>query len=172
MKLNPVFLLIALLVQLAILGAMVAQKGPAKWSDTTILLKVAPYDPYSVLSGYYAVLTYDISRLSDVNGWDLIADETIEVYVELHPGDDGAYHAHQVFDQYPVVSREDAVVLKGKRDRSLIKYDIETYYVEETKRHEVDSYLRSTEGQNYAEIGVDSRGNATIRALHLGGGTY
>lgn len=171
MKLNPIFLIVALLVQLAILGSMVAQKGPAKWSDTAILLKVQPYDPYSVLSGYYAVLTYEISRPANLEGWQEVF-QAPEVFVELHPGDDGAYHAFHVFDHYPVVSREDAVVMKGVPSKSQVKYDIETYFVPEAKRDEVAKQLRDPEAQSYAEIGVDSQGNATIRALHLTGGTY
>lgn len=171
MKLNPLLLIVALLIQFAILGSMVAQKGPAKWSDTTILLKVEPYDPYSVLSGYYAMLVYDISRPANLPGWDKAFDAA-EVYVELHPGDDGAYHAFHVYDHYPVVSREDAVVIRGNPSKSQVKYDIETYYVPETKRQEVAEQLWDLEVQSYAEIGVDSRGNATIIALHLSGGKY
>ncbi len=57
-----VYFILALTVQAAILAAVPAKQIYTRLTGKTIFIKTAPVDPYSLLSGYYVVLNYEIAR--------------------------------------------------------------------------------------------------------------
>ncbi|KJR42790.1 hypothetical protein MCHI_001325 [Candidatus Magnetoovum chiemensis] len=89
--------IIVVMLQIALLCAIIVYKQ--RWIDTgkKILLKSAPVDPRSLFRGDYVVLTYEISSL-DLDKISVKDDfKTNEkVYVVLTKGKDGIYNAKSV----------------------------------------------------------------------------
>jgi len=169
MKINGIALAAAVAVQLAILGSMVAAKGPARFSNDPVYLRVAPYDPYSVLAGYYATLTYEIAQIDRVPGWEesLLAQT---VYVELRPDETGVHSAAYIHADYPSIEfPEEVRIIRGTSTSRGVVYGIETYFVPEVDREAVDQALRDRPNRVFAEVGIDRRGTAALRTLHIDG---
>jgi len=170
MNLRLAAFLVALLVQAGLLGSMAASRAPALIFGETVMLRIAPYDPYSVLAGYYATVEYEIARAGD---WDRLGlRDGATVYAVLRPGPDGVHAAETFSAEWPAVIPDDAVVIRGHRYRGRILYGIETYFVPEDKREAVETDLRRAVNEAYAEVRIDANGAAAIVALHLAGTVY
>ena len=155
--------IIAVAVQALILAAVPAKKVYTRQTGKTITLKTAPYDPYSIMSGYYARLTYEISRprTSDWRRWR----ESKPVWVVLRKGDDGIWDADSVHNSWPESVPDGCVVIKGKKKHGRIVYGIESYFIPENARDTVERELREHRDQARVEVKVDSFGNAALIRL-------
>jgi uncharacterized membrane-anchored protein len=158
-----VWFVVAVAAQLFILAAVPAQKIHVRTTGKTILLKTAPVDPYSVMSGYYVRLGYEISNPKVSDEWKKWP-EGKAVWVILKADPNGLWDAVSVHDKRPAVP-EDCVVIKGKTDRWRIKYGIEAYFIPEEARDKVTQDLRRNFKEAKAEVKVDSSGNAAITKL-------
>jgi uncharacterized membrane-anchored protein len=161
---------VAVAVQLLILAAVPAQKLLASVVGKTVLLQVAPVDPYNILSGYYLTLSYEISRL-DVNELRQLPDGS-EVYVALRPGHDGVWRRIDVFGPGPHTALVDAVVIRGVKRGWRIEFGIESYFVPEARRDAVARDLQQNMDQALVEVRVDSRGNAVLKKLLIADRVY
>ncbi|HYE74982.1 MAG TPA: GDYXXLXY domain-containing protein, partial [Blastocatellia bacterium] len=62
MNKKALLFMLAVAVQVLILISMPLSKAYTRATGRSVILKVAPVDPYTILSGYYVTLNYDISR--------------------------------------------------------------------------------------------------------------
>ena len=161
----------AVLLQALILAGVPARKVIVRATGVKVILKLAPIDPYSLLSGYYMRLNYDISRPINLPGRPGPAyeggQEYKTVYVVLKEGADGVWTAQSLREQRPALLPPGEVAIKGRYARyaTAIEYGIEAFYVPEEKRGEIETALRARTGQCRAEVRVDSRGNAALVRL-------
>ena len=165
--------ILALTVQAAILAAVPAKQIYTRLTGKTIFIKTAPVDPYSLLSGYYVVLNYEIARPP---GWSNSRHKYKKgrpAYVVLKQDDDETWSAESVHDRRPEDIPADHIVIKGRRHRWRgIAYGVESYYIPEKSRQQIERDLRKNAGKAKAEIKVDHFGNATLIRLHIEDRTY
>jgi uncharacterized membrane-anchored protein len=160
---RTLWFVIALGVQLLILAAVPAQKIHIRATGKIILLKTAPVDPYSIMSGYYVTLSYEISNPKVSDEWKKWP-EGRPVWVMLKADPNGVLDAVSVHDRRPSVPK-DCVVIKGRTHRWRIEYGIESYFIPEDTRDKVEQDLRRNSKEAKAEVKVDSAGNAAITKL-------
>ena len=93
----------AVLLQLAVLVAMITGNTAPYIGGQTVLLRVVPVDPRDLMRGDYVTLSYDISRMSPaIMGGNSPGDATNrKVYVSLEPEPDGRH-----FKERPRASRD------------------------------------------------------------------
>ncbi len=163
---------IALAVQLVILAAVPAGKLNARLNGTLISIKTAPFDPYDFLSGYHVRLTYEISTPPGLQELKIERRRNAEVYVELKKEEDGTWSAGNIYRERPSELPGDSMVIKGRFRRSRIDYGIESYFIPEENRQEIEKALREQEAEATAQIKVDSFGNAAMVSLTVNGKVY
>jgi uncharacterized membrane-anchored protein len=161
-----IWFVVAVAAQLLILAAVPAQKIRARTIGKTIFLKTAPVDPYSIMSGYYVVLGYEISNPTVSSEWKKWPQgKPVWVVLRSDPNNN-VWYAISVHDKRPPVP-DDCVVIKGKvgASRWRIEYGIESYFIPEDARDKVAQDLRNNSKEAKAEVKVDSSGNAAITKL-------
>ena len=163
MNRRVIWFVIAVAVQILILAAVPAPKIYARLTGTTVVLKTAPFDPYSVMSGYYARLNYEISR-PKVLDWRY-SGESKSVWVVLKEGDDGIWNAESIHSSRPKSVPDGCVVIKGREKQGRIVYGIEAFFIPENARDKVERDLRASPNRARAEVKVDSFGNAALIRL-------
>ena len=133
----------AAVIQIALLGAMVADRAQILRGGTEVKLLTRPIDPRDLLRGDYVVLGYDISQVpSGALFKQPSASRNPVVYVKLAPKPDGLYEAVSVHTTaVPVSSPE--VLIRGRVtygagcvpdglsfcDKLQIRYNLEKYFV-------------------------------------------
>jgi uncharacterized membrane-anchored protein len=175
MNKQRIWFIIAVVVQLLILAAVPAQKIRIRKTGKLVTLKTAPVDPYSIMSGYYVTLTYDISRPFVPTGppwsqpdhkpdWFTWPDSK-PIWVVLKEGHDQIWYAHSIHQNQPQSPPDGSVIIKGKKKHHRILYAIESYFIPENARDKVESDLRTYPDQARAEVKIDARGNAALIKL-------
>ena len=181
------------LVQIAALAAMIADKQWTLNTGTPVVLQTEPVDPRSLFMGDYARLNYQISRLrldgemvpgSDTAlGGDKDFKRLDTVWVAIRPDPEGA-KAVSVHHQRSAIP-PDLLALKGEiqslneyewdraanksvKQRTLhVRYGIEQYYVQEGTGRQIE---RPSGGEKVSiRVAIDSRGKAGILAVLLDG---
>ncbi len=193
-KLSIGRLAIPLLLQSLLICSIPFQSIYALATGTTVVLKTMPVDPYDLLRGYYQVLSYDISSfdtLRNLPGWaelnrnlgqDTI-DRNQQVYITLakvltaNPQTPEAWKPIAIGDKFPIDLSADKIAIKGTSNGSSIIYGLETYYMPEDRKDNVNediSQARSSGGKRnlLVEIKVDNRGLATPVSLWVGSKQY
>jgi len=169
---RTVAIILAVMVQLVILAIVPAQKIIPRIIGRTIVLQVRPVDPYSIMSGYYATLGYDIDRPT---GTEEVFGEVhgkTTFFVVLKAGPDDVWLAKSVHPDRPTVLEPDEVVIRGKVDGWRVTYGIERFYIPEAKRDEIDKALRENASDAKAEVAVDRFGNAALLRLRINDKVY
>lgn len=163
-----VYFILALTVQAAILAAVPAKQIYTRLTGKTIFIKTRPVDPYSLLGGYYVVLNYEIARPP---GWSNIQRDYKKgqpAYVVLKQDADETWSAESAHDRRPENIPADRIVIKGRRQHWRgVAYGVESYYIPEKSRQQIEQDLRENAGKAKAEIKVDHFGNATLIRLHI-----
>jgi uncharacterized membrane-anchored protein len=163
----------AVLLQLVILAAVPYSKMHTRKTGVTVILKTAPIDPYSVMSGYYVTLTYEISRLSDAMRSRLIENKDCYVVLEQDPNDPyGFWNAVSVSMSFPATLAPGQVVIKGRYEGWTVTYGIERYYIPEDKRQTLEQAIRKNRDATRIEVKVDAKGNAALSRLLIGNEVY
>ncbi len=167
MKKTALGFAMALAVQVLILLAVPAQKMYTRATGRDVVLKVMPVDPYSLLSGYYVTLGYEISRREAfANHNDVASNGTVYAVVEL--GKDGVWHpAVLVPDSLPHPLPPHMIALRGRASYGRIEYGIEEFYIPENKRAAIADDLRQHPDAARVEVKVDARGNAALVRLRI-----
>ena len=159
----------AVAVQVVILVLVPARKAMTRATGRTVLLKVEPVDPYSVLSGYHVVLGFEISRPSQ----DFRAPESGEpACTVIEQGADGVWHPVAWAATRAGDLPEDRLAICGKSQGWRIEYGIEDFFVPEARREEIADALRKSNGDARAEVKVDDEGRAALVRLIIAGVSY
>ena len=160
--------LVPLLIQVALLATVPARQQYTCDVGTTVLLKLAPVDPFDILSGHYMALAYEVSRPTGVGN---LSDGN-EVYVRLVESAEGIWDAAEIARERPTDRDPEAVWMRGRYVRNTIRYGIESYYIPEADREEIEDQLRDRLAESRAEVKVDSTGHAVLIRLHIGDRAY
>jgi len=172
--------IIAAVFTLVLVG-MIAKKQWTLNSGVPVVLETQPIDPRSLFRGDYVRLNYTISTLG-LDQYPALAElkRGDEIYVVLVKGEP-YWQPQSVHAEYPEGAD---VVLKGRVDRVVQRFNRETRKVEDAKdvqvKYGIESYFvpegegraieRPAEGEKVSiEVAVDAFGNAGIRAVLVNG---
>lgn len=155
---------IPLLFQTALILTVPAQAVYIQLTGRTVILQTVPADPYDLLRGYSQTLRFDISsqnRLRNLPGWrelpkqapdgnDLtLVQPGTRFYVILQaPATPSTkqlprpWKAVAVSLEYPFQLPANQVAIKGLAKYSFVQYGLETYYIPEDQREEINQDLR------------------------------
>jgi uncharacterized membrane-anchored protein len=154
----------ATFVQVLILVGVPARKAITLATGKTAVLKVQPVDPYSLLSGYYVTLGFDISGLGafpPVEG----LEQGGQCYAVIEEGPDGIWRPVALERDFPNNLSENRLALLGRLTYGQIKYGIENFYIAETQRETIADDLRKNPDKARVEIRVDGAGNSALKRL-------
>ncbi|HEY9829692.1 MAG TPA: GDYXXLXY domain-containing protein [Stenomitos sp.] len=164
---------VPLLFQTALILAVPAQAVYTQFTGKTVILQTIPVDPYELLRGYSQTLRYDISiqdNLRKLPGWQELPKNPANgkeltfikpgtyVYVILQEPKSSATSAltqlpkawapiaisHVSPSQLPA----NQVALKGLAKYGFVEYGLETYYIPEDQREQINADLRATRSDN------------------------
>jgi uncharacterized membrane-anchored protein len=187
-------LAVPLLLQLLMICSISAQSIYALATGTTVVIKTMPVDPYDLLRGYYQTLSYDISSfniLKKLPGWEKLDRQNgsvnlaknQQVYVTLakakvssNTTSSQAWQPIAIDSQLPTNLSADKIAIRGVSNGNSIVYGLETYYMPEDRKDDVNADINSTRGSGsrnlLVEIKVDNRGLATPVGLWVGNKQY
>ncbi len=153
-----------LLFQTALILAVPAQAIYTQLTGKTVILQTIPVDPYELLRGYSQTLRYDISNqdsLRKLPGWRELPKQKppgsklnfiepgTRFYVTLAepvapPKSElpQAWKPIAVSQKPPVKLTNSQVALIGIAKAGSIQYGLETYYIPEEQREQINSDLR------------------------------
>lgn len=163
-------LVLAVGLQVVVLGAMIVQRATPLVTGDTLLLRVVPVDPRDLFRGDYVILSYDFSRVPPgaIQGLPRSRYNSREwqgrtVYVSLVPEPDGR---HWRADKFSTTRPANGKYLRGTiTGYNRIECGIESYYVQEGTGREYEQAIRRKKLS--AEVAVTSDGHATLRALRI-----
>ncbi len=174
----------AALIQIALLGAMVADRARILRDGTEVKLQTRPVDPRDLLRGDYVVLGYDISQLPSGPLFKQPSGSSNPVvYVKLAPKPDGLYEAVSVHVNAVAVTSPE-VLIRGRVaygtscapdglsfcDKLQIRYNLESYFVPEGEGKKLE------EARNQRKLTVVAAvlpsGRAAIKRLLLDGAPF
>ena len=158
----------AVIVQVLILVAVPARKVFTMATGKTVVLKVQPVDPYSLLSGYYATLGFDISRVEafpNVTGIAHGFSEGAWCYAVVEKGDDGTWKPVSLEHELPDNLPDNRVALLGRLNHGMIRYGIEEFYIPEAQRYSIAEDLSRNVDKARVEVKVDRSGHAALQRL-------
>lgn len=197
---------VPLLFQTVLILAVPAQAVYTQLTGKTVILQTVPVDPYELLRGYSQTLRYDISRqdnLRKLPGWQELPKEAsngnkltfiksgTRLYVILQaPAVPTLSELPQAWKPVAVTLKRPSqlpsnqVALQGLAQHGLVEYGLETYYIPEDQREQINADLgearltNPTQSQQSAnssqlqqkppvvmEIQVDTQGNAVPMSL-------
>lgn len=170
-------ILIVVALQTAALAYMIVDRQTMLNASRVVTLKVAPVDPRDIFRGDYVILTYEISRLDPTK---LEGDDTFgygdKVLVTLVPGGE-TWAAAGIARGKPVPAQNGVVIQgtvdafttndAGQRNAVTVTYGIESYFVPEGTGREIEQERQK--GDISADIAIDHRGRAAIKALRRNG---
>ena len=186
-----------LLFQTALILAVPAQAVYTQLTGKTVILQTVPVNPYELLRGYSQTLTYDISSqnsLRKLPGWKELPKQQpsgnelsfiepgTRFYVILaQPATPAlpelplAWKPVAVSTKRPSKLPANQVALKGLAQHDLIQYGLETYYIPEDQREQINADLRAARQANptqeqqtppvVMEIKVNAQGDAVPVSL-------
>lgn len=174
---------VAGLIQIGLLGGMVADHASILRTGTEVTLRTRAVDPRDFLRGDYVTLNYDISRITSgqLTGTPSEGPNT-PVYVKLAPNPDGYYVAVSV-DREPLVVTGAEILVRGRVITGAecgppaqrifcpgylrISYGIERYFVPEGEGHAIEKARNDSKLAVVAAI--SSNGRAAIKRLLIDG---
>ncbi|MDA1190609.1 MAG: GDYXXLXY domain-containing protein [Candidatus Poribacteria bacterium] len=164
--------ILAVALQVVVLAMLPSSKYKAVETGITVFLKVGPVDPYDFLSGYHVLLDYEIGHpegLDDLT--DLVRE--LPIFVTIKQGDDGLWHVARVMLDPPELLEASELLLRGTYLDDRVRYGIESYFISEDVREEVEKNLRENPDSARAEVKIDPEtGIAAVVALHIAGKIY
>ena len=189
---------VPLLLQTAIVLAAPAQPLYTTLTGKTVVLKTVPVDPFDFLRGYSQTLSYDISRqenLRPLPGWKALVKQHLEAkatdlppsvpplnslptgirfYVILEAPDAAKTNAPQAWKPVRVSSKmpkslpANQIALKGKSSGNSIDYGLESYYMPEARRDEINQDINQAQwGRKRQSIVVEAKVDAQGRAVPI-----
>jgi len=186
-----------LALQIVLILAVPAQAFYTQINGRSLVLQTAPVDPYSLFQGYSVTLGYDISNvqnLSKLSGWkDIEAKRkanperdplsfdraaSTEFYVILEAPANASNRPPKPWKAVAVVSNRpnnlpaNQIALRGSDRQGRIRYGLETYFIPEDQRDDINQQINQAQGESSkpafvveAKVGAD--GNAVPIAIWL-----
>ncbi|NEQ13351.1 MAG: GDYXXLXY domain-containing protein [Moorea sp. SIO3E2] len=183
---------VPLLFQTALIITVPTQAIYTTLTGKTVILQTAPVDPYELLRGYSQTLRYDISNqdnLRNLHGWQKLPKQQpngnkvtfikpgTRFYVILEAPDSSnstklpiAWKAVGLSAKFPSLLPANQIPLKGVAKYASIEYGLETYYMPEDQREQINEELNSARQEKsnlpispppiVMEIKVDAQGNS------------
>lgn len=171
---------VPLVFQTALILTVPAQALYTQMTGKTVILQTIPADPYELLRGYSQRLRYDISiqdNLRKLPGWNelpkqpthgkelnfiksgtrlyviLEAPKTAKALTPSVPTDGlpQAWKPIAVSHVRPSQLPANRVALQGIAQNGFIQYGLETYYIPEDQREQINDDLRSARPDNSTE---------------------
>ena len=171
MKKATAVFLVAVILQVLILVGVPARKAFTRATGRDVVLKVAPVDPYSMLSGYYVILGYDISRPADFpNAPKFESNEVIYAIVEQQA--DNLWKPVGINRALPKNLPPNRVAIRGRWNEWRINYGIEEFYIPEEKRTVIAEDLSKNQAEARVDVKVDAQGNAALVRLRIQNRVY
>ena len=162
--------IVAVAIQILILVAVPARKVFTMATGKTVVLKVQPVDPYSILSGYYATLGFDISRVDsfpNARGMSQEFSDGAWLYAIVEKGEDGTWKPISLEPELPANLPDNRAALLGRINHGAIRYGIEEFYIPEAQRHRIAEDLSTNVDKARVEIKVDRSGHAALERLRI-----
>ena len=171
----------ALVIQVALLAAMVIDRMQILRDGVEVSLQTRPVDPRDIFRGDYVVLGYDISEVATGALKDQPAGtKNRVVFVKLRPNRDGIYEAVSVHTD-PVAVEKPEVLIRGQVDygatcgpqnRSFcatlrLRYNLEKYFVPEGEGRKLEEFRNQRKMTVVAA--VLPSGRAAIKRLLVDG---
>jgi uncharacterized membrane-anchored protein len=156
----------AVAVQALILVGVPARKAVTLATGKSAVLKVQPVDPYSILSGYYVTLGFEISRIEAFPNAPKFS-EGDRCYAVIERGGDGVWKPLSLEQVLPTNLAEDRAALLGRIKYGRIEYGIEEFFIPETKRGAIADDLRVHQDKARVDVKVDGGGHAALERLRI-----
>ena len=162
-------------LQLGILGGIVADRVRLLKTGREIVLPIQPVDPRDLFKGDYVRLGYAISTVpAKAVAGDILTGGKA-VFVTIEPQTDGNWAVVQAATRYPKDVTAGQIVLRALPDRNRgwsngpigVRYGLERYFVPEGKGGDLEKLARDTKLS--AIVAVDATGNAAIKGLSVDG---
>jgi len=186
---------VPLVFQTAIIFAAPAIPFYTTVTGKTVVLETVPVDPYDFLRGYSQTLSYEISRLDNLRslpGWKEVKQAATQqsarslppsaIYSEYLPRGASFYvilaaptssksqapkpwKPIRVSRDRPTALAANQIALKAKSTGASFEYGLETYYMPEDQRDEINQDINQARGSRQrqailVEIKVDAQGRA------------
>ncbi|MGB3671921.1 MAG: GDYXXLXY domain-containing protein [Phormidesmis sp.] len=191
--------LVALLIQTALIVAVPLKSAVTYATGQTVTLQTAPVDPYDMLRGYSQTLGFEISDVEQLK--QLPGAETVfleqnstaqnsglpaqllpaQIYVTLESPSaaqktsepPAAWQPVAISLTYPENLADNQVALQGQSDGWQMVYGLETYYMPEAQRNDINSQItqvqqetQQAEAQAFVmDVKVDDKGNSVPLSL-------
>lgn len=170
----------AILVQVALLAAMIVDRAQILREGKEVKLQTRPVDPRDFLRGDYVVLGYDISQLKA----GALKDQPVRsrsVFVKLAPNRDGLYEAVSVHAELVAVTNPEVLIQGRVRygascggsgkpvycENLQVRYNLESYFVPEGEGKKLED-ARNV-GKVTIVAAITPSGRAAIKRLLLDG---
>ena len=186
---------VPLLLQTGLILASPIQLFYTQITGKTVILQTAPVDPYDPIRGYSQTLSYDISRVESLHrlpGWKelskgskqnnyLPSGTTFYVILEAPVANESQppkpWKPVGVKSNRPTSLPANQIALKGKSTGNSIEYGLETYYMPESRRDEINKNINQTQRgrqpQSFVvEVKVDNQGRAVPISLWVSKRNY
>jgi uncharacterized membrane-anchored protein len=163
-----------MLFQTALILTVPAQAVYTQITGKTVILQTVPVDPYELLRGYSQTLRYNISSqesLRRLPGWQNLPklkpngnkltfiEPGTRLYVILAaPGEPALTKLPQAWKpvavslQRPSKLLPNQVALQGLAQNGFIEYGLETYYIPEDQREQINADLRAARLANQNQL--------------------
>jgi uncharacterized membrane-anchored protein len=170
-----------LLFQSMLIITVPAQDAYTYATGKTVVLQTAPVDPYDILRGYSQTLGYEISRfetLSKLPGGNFLQSSYVgDVYVVLeapttqNARPPKAWKPIRVSRDRPTNLLANQIALQGKSQGWRVVYGLETYYMPEDQREQINTSINQVQQGNrqsfVVETKIDSSGNSVPISLWI-----
>ncbi len=183
---------VPLLLQTGLILAIPAQSFYTQITGKTVVLQTIATDPYDFLRGYSQTLNYDISRLETLRrlpGWNELAGGNsrdylaagTKLYVILSaPATSStppqAWKPVRVRGDRPTSLAANQIAIQGKSNYNSVEYGVETYYMPESRRDEINQNIgqaRNGRAQSVVvEVKVDNQGHAVPMSFWVSDRNY
>jgi uncharacterized membrane-anchored protein len=166
---------LAFLLQVVVLLCIPAQAVYTQLTGRTVRLQTVPIDPYSLLTGYSQTLSYDISRIAVLEKLSGLKQGSVKpgsvIYVVLESSKkDQPWKAVNMSLERPIALPENRIALRGVVDRGAVLYGLETYYMPESRKDDVNQTIAEAQRKKPAvvEVKIDRFGNGMAIAVEVG----
>ncbi|MEM9152568.1 MAG: GDYXXLXY domain-containing protein [Cyanobacteria bacterium P01_F01_bin.3] len=180
--------LAVMLFQSALIVAVPFQSALTYARGETVTLQTAPVDPYDLLRGYSQTLSFDISDpnvLKPLPGGEEVLtwkNEGELIYVTLAAPNKVAAEFDElamprpwtpvaVSLEHPDSLEPGQVALRGRYRSWRITYGLETYYMPEDQRNDINDRIREVQQANaeafVVDVKVDTNGNSVPLSLWI-----
>ena len=178
-----------LLIQFALLVVVPFKSAMTYATGQTVTLKTAPVDPYDMLRGYSQTLRFDISNVDTLRslpgGSEVFksSNEATPFYVTLEAPKANAaatvpeaWKPIKVSAEYPEDLAANQIALKGEETYGWVTYGLETYYMPESQRNDINDRIsqiqRSGDETFVVNVKIDDSGGSVPESLWVGDREY